>query len=539
MDLHFLRLYLTEAKKPTRRSKWRQNLRTQTGQETRASFSPLSQRVRTFIRKNNIPYRHRSFVAKLYYTCEKIIDQKYGTAAINLKQGVLEDYVLKVYQNHKKELDKNYSPSGGPAPVRISGIYSSPGKVNMLSIRDLAADFRMMLQNTATPVVKRYAEINKEKGKGTGDPQREKAQKWAQGLVHQAVTSPHDPSLKGTTKTGEEYYYVLTRLKPQKDEVSTEEYEITIPSSFDFRKGGKAYEIILDLTKDPSQNVMKYWTTSNLNVLKSEKNRDLKFEDMVQKWQNLAWNQLGAKQIYVLVTSLSSKGLTEAEKLKKLLNNLRSHPEIAEAVTWYLWLINAENFYGIYVPERKSLRKFMRSYNDEPEGKFAQITRIGATPIRHKRIAHSNRVDPAVANALGLSSHNVEQFVKRISKPGQPTAKFTTTWFPIRGDLRQFGIDPILDAYDARTLIQRSISQKRVQNRIHSLGGFLGNTLEVKRNVPIKIWAFKLGGQKSVEFALVKASDYLSYFDQPTIGKKPGLVHYGGEHRTRGTSFDE
>lgn len=359
-----------------------------------------------------------------------------------------------------------------------------------------------------------------------------------------AMADEHDPSVQ----IGNKMYYLFARPTPKKKpKISTsssgkQKYEVVVPPEFDIMAKGFLDIGNLDFTKmDVSRDLRPNWKAGgSLRTIHTAWAKN--FSEFVIQMQEKAWKQFKAKKAYKMQKELieyyktvdkirrlanmaersndvkaKSELKREYEELKALLSEYlafeaegQNKAELAKAWTWYLWLIAAENAYGVWIPKRRKHRPTLAQTADAPP-REAKVGKEGETPIRIARQPGGPKLAPEIFHGVGFAAHTVpemEMAFRRVKK------KPEVTWIPVVGSLRKLGINP------AKLRSGEYLRLSRAQNRLHNpaknVGGNISYSFDVKNSMPgVPMYGFRLK-KGAYLFGLMRADKYLQYFDSPS-----------------------
>jgi hypothetical protein len=370
------------------------------------------------------------------------------------------------------------------------------------------------------------------------------------------LADEHDPSVK----IGNKLWYVfakpapLKRSQTSKSKSGKRKYEVVIPPDFDIeRKGFLDIKGLNFMKMDVARDLRGFWKgESALRVIHTSWSPD--FEEFVAKMQDRAWNHEKGKLAYAMQKQMAKYALVYAQmqalsnqagrsgdtkKLDDIKTKMDDYKdklsqylafelpgmnkaEMANAWTWYLWLIAAENAYGVHLPERRTMRPTLAGSAQNPPRKV-KVGKVDQTPIRIVREPGNKRYSPEIFSGLGYSQGSGEvrltQGLKRFFS--DPERGKRRVWMPITVSLREIGID--IAKLKRGDYLALSQAQKNIQVPARQVAGRINGELVVKKSAQFPMYAFSVGSSPYL-LGLARADKYLQWFDSPVHpGKR--LIH--------------
>ena len=380
-------------------------------------------------------------------------------------------------------------------------------------------------------------------------------------------------------KPNSEPYYILVSLhkEEKKGTFTPGVYELTVPSSLDFRKGFRSIAYMAVKETSPFK---KWYSNGTLSVIHTESGSE-PFEELKRSLMAKAWGF--AEDCYI-----------QEEKLKEAMEDLKkaknSHNEkdtenaegeievygsllhgkmppeeyavafkdsakwrsiaqnMPRSATWYMWLLAAEQAYGVLLPARQHLRSVARQHTS------AITNEEGRQPIRqHKTVRGSGGWNREILSSLGVHttgtsaqhyvdlsyatnkpqfSHNTEvnsygipvgegdpdSALKRAignTKYGSEMLRDMTNIWVIAsaGYIRRFGLH--IAPSEITDFIARARKHHYSSRTLYLLGKSHG-AFKSATNASEQITAYETSlGVAGKKFMLVNARSWLSVFDSP------------------------
>jgi hypothetical protein len=494
------------------------------------------------------------------------LEKKHGAEYLNTQPTDALTNTLKAFKLDFQRAERVVSPHH----VRpgVSGVYRSGGRLTQRSSLERkgvldpskppsSEQLRMNIAHIRTSSMKRHELATHPHP----DVQR----------LYQAI-NPHKEKMRKDTAvvwtSDDKPFYIFGRItKPVHRTSMGKDYNILFPRAYDYRGGKRT--IPLNRLDDYGRWTKWYNVMRSKDLFKLTRSHEAKpivlkgnFDTVIRKAQEIAWDE--AKDFYNTYQDYKkSKAAVEAlrkmyrlptgehkqmppehkkvhdiawgvwqaaeDKLKGITpNHLKGEAaeehrkrlsRLGDSYTWYLWLLAAENQYGVRLPERQKLpenAKYPHVINPvQPQPQHWTIQPTGREEIP--------RWEADVLRGIGFSPADFRSFEVALQKSGyklgyQGNKAITHLWVPLTGELiNQYGLDvspPDISDY---------VKDANKQHSTDYVVGRTGNKVDVQHDLPIPQYKFN-GGNPRREFSLIPAIDYLRYFDSPKHGGAR-LVH--------------
>jgi len=343
-------------------------------------------------------------------------------------------------------------------------------------------------------------------------------------------------------------FYLFTRLHmthpgAEKPDASGKRwFEAIIPRVLDYRGGRKLSEHDFEMyTKDTDWR-KQMRSTSEMAVLHKFQTTNL--DASIERLQTQAWEKarpwyavwhayleakfqrdLLDKEWYEKHTSgfpvEKQRQLYELNQLvDKYYAALTEGGKAPESYTWYLWLLIAEDEYGIRVPERQEM------YPAYPRTPTAVKGLEPHWPVRPAQAEGGEpRWDGELLTGIGFGRNEWERFVRELKasryKFYSSPKEIQRLMVPLVGKVRErFGVQ--LHPANITEYMDVARQAKKIWHKTGPVLGREGNVLTVHEGMPFPQYRFLGAGGR--EISLIPALGYLQYFDSPTHGGER-LIH--------------
>jgi hypothetical protein len=356
-------------------------------------------------------------------------------------------------------------------------------------------------------------------------------------------------------------FYLLGQLtKPlHRTEMGKGEYDILIPRAMDHR--GRKRKIRLAHLDDFNQwtkwrTMMRTKDMAKLHTLKGKN-----FGQVIKQAQQHAWNE--AKDFYETYKNYRV-GVDAVEGFRKLYRRpdggyrkmdpkhqkvhdaswhyMKAHEDkllgkmpqvdfedkevekairtqtanLGDSYTWYLWLLAAEQQYGIRLPERRNMPENKRL----PKGKNPVQAKPEHWTLQPTGREEVPRWDARVLKGIGFSPAEFHSFEKALEKSNyklgyQGNKALTHLWVPMVSNLGNMKVLP--------SDISDYLADAKTYPKTGYIVGREGGKIVVRKDLPLKQYFFQAGSPRKT-YSLISAVGYLQHFDSPRHGGAR-LVH--------------
>lgn len=563
---------LTEAKKP--RSAYKQELKQQfvgpTKDEPATRFAPDAPWVWK-VQQLFIDYKTPPAIRRRILFSFKALEKKNG-----------EEYMQKIPDNVIRELVHSFANKYADdqelkAPIRIgvSSIYHRADKMGSFRRETPTAALNRNLTDINVPLLNKkdletsthpsVNRLSRALSPTKDDYIRDKAIVWdlagqpyylfvklfkqhpgakrpdASGKRTFEIVIPRELDFRHGRKMEERYFEVYNKSTPWYREMRTSE----MASLHQFKITGGSFDGKVDALQGKAWELAKPWFTHwkqyqdqklKLETLKagylaSAGGHDPTYGLLQDKVDELNKLELQCELLLDIITGKipSSKFYNHlgADKQAEVLKSLHQSASVMpRSYTWYLWLLIAEDEYGIRVAERQAMYPHHpvtpRAVKGlEPHWPIRPVQEQGGQAFWNLKLLQGIGYSPTTEGWERFEAELRKSDYKLYSSPDE----IERLWVPLVGDIRdQFGLK--LHPANITDYIDAARKAKTVRSKTRPLLGRVGGRIAVLEGLPIAQYRFKEGPQNR-EFALVSAAGYMANFDSP---------YHGGERLVHGMS---